>query len=226
MKIQMIAFDVAGTTVQDDGLVIRAFQKAFNFVVPVLWEDNQQNWTQYALDTMGQSKIEVFTALLGRDDLARTANSAFEGAYLDLVLTEGIAEIPGAGSLLKQLKSFGIPTALTTGFSRNTLNAILTKLQWNDLVDATITPPEVGAGRPSPLMLQRVAADLGVTDPGACVVVGDTASDIEAGLAFGAGIAVGVLTGAHSREVLLDSGATSVVNSVADLEHLLFSETF
>lgn len=225
MNIQMIAFDVAGTTVIDDGLVIRAFEKAFDFAVPIQWQDNQQRWTQYAKDTMGQSKIEVFTALLGRADLAREANAAFEGAYLDLVLTEGIDEMPGATDLLINLKNAGFATALTTGFSRNTLNAILKKLSWQDLLGATVTPGEVGAGRPSPKMLQKVATELGVTDPEACVVVGDTVSDVEAGLAFGAGVVIGVLSGAHSREALLSAGATSVVNSVAALQNLLFAQT-
>jgi phosphoglycolate phosphatase len=225
VKIQMISFDVAGTTVIDDGLVIRAFQKAFGFAVPLQWEEHQKEWTQYAKDTMGQSKIEVFTALLGRPDLAREANAAFEGAYLDLVLTEGIDEIPGATELFKNLKAAGFQTALTTGFSRNTLNAILKKLSWQDLLGATVTPPEVGAGRPSPKMLQKVAADLGVTNPEACVVVGDTVSDVEAGLAFGAGVVIGVLSGAHNLDALLGAGATSVVNSVAELQSLLLAET-
>lgn len=220
----MIAFDVAGTTVIDDGLVIKAFERAFSFTVPVLWDDRQDAWTQYALDTMGQSKIEVFTALLGRDDLAQKANAAFEGAYLDLVLTEGVKEVPGAGELLAQARSVGFPTALTTGFSRNTLNAILKQLGWQDLLSATVTPPEVGAGRPSPKMLQHVAAQLGVTSPESCVVVGDTIADVEAGLAFGAGAIIGVLSGAHTQAQLLGAGATAVVNSVADLEDLLFSE--
>jgi len=225
MRIQMIAFDVAGTTVIDDGLVIRAFEKAFGFAVPLQWEEHAEEWTQYAKETMGQSKIEVFTALLGRDDLAQQANAAFEGAYLDLVLTEGIDEMPGAGELLADLKAAGFATALTTGFSRNTLNAIIKKLGWQDLISATVTPPEVGAGRPSPRMLEKVAADLGVTNPEACVVVGDTVSDVEAGLAFGAGVVIGVLSGAHDSVALLGAGATSVVNSVADLRTLLLAET-
>jgi phosphonatase-like hydrolase len=223
MNIQMIAFDVAGTTVIDDGLVIKAFQRAFNFAVPVLWEDHQEEWTQYAIDTMGQSKIEVFTALLGREDLAAQANAAFEGAYLDLVLTLGVQEVPGAAQLLKNLQAAGFKTALTTGFSRTTLNAILNKLNWQELVNATVTPPEVGAGRPSPKMLQRAAELLQVTDPTLCLVVGDTVADVEAGLSFGAGAVIGVLSGSHSEEQLLAAGATAVVNSVADLESLLFA---
>jgi phosphoglycolate phosphatase-like HAD superfamily hydrolase len=52
-------------------------------------------------------------------------------------------------------------------------------------------------------------------------VIGDTASDIQAGLAFGANHVIGVLSGAHTREVLEFAGATSVINSVADLPSLI-----
>jgi len=220
---EMIAFDVAGTTVRDEGLVIRAFEKAFAFAVPVQWEERQAEFTQYAKDTMGQSKIEVFTAMLGRADLAEKANVAFEGAYLDLVLTEGVEEIPGATQVLNELKARGIPTALTTGFSRMTLNAILNQLEWNGIVNETVVPGEVGAGRPSPKMLQLAATKLDVMNPENCVVLGDTVSDMEAALAFGAGVRVGVLSGSHGQDALLAAGATAVIASVADLPHLLFN---
>ena len=220
---EMIAFDVAGTTVQDEGLVIRAFEKAFAFVVPLQWQERQAEFTKYALDTMGQSKIEVFTAMLGRQDLAEKANAAFEGAYLDLVLTEGVEEIPGATAVFNELQSRGIPTALTTGFSRFTLNAILNQLEWNGLVNETVVPGEAGAGRPSPKMLQLAATRLDVLNPENCVVLGDTVSDMEAAVAFGAGVRVGVLSGAHDRDALIAAGATAVIKSVAELPNLLFN---
>ena len=220
---EMIAFDVAGTTVRDEGLVIRAFEKAFAFAVPLEWQERQQEFTKYALDTMGQSKIEVFTAMLGRKDLAEKANVAFEGAYLDLVLTEGVEEIPGATSVLQQLNAKGIPTALTTGFSRFTLNAILNQLEWNGIVETTVVPSEAGAGRPSPKMLQVAATKVGVINPENCVVLGDTVSDMAAAVAFGAGTRVGVLSGAHTYDDLISAGATVVIESVAELPNLLFN---
>jgi len=220
---EMVAFDVAGTTVTDDGLVIKAFEKSFAVIVPELWAEKAGELTKYALDTMGQSKIEVFTAMLGDAELAKLANEAFEEAYIERVKTEGVAEIPGAADVFAQLRAKGIKTALTTGFSRPTLNAILESLGWRDLVDFTVVPGEAGAGRPSPLMLQAAAAALGVTDPANCAVLGDTLSDMEAAVAFGAGASIGVFSGAHGREVLAGAGATALVNSVAELPNLLFN---
>jgi phosphonatase-like hydrolase len=172
---------------------------------------------------MGQSKIEVFTAMLGSRELAQAANVEFEDAYLKLVESDGLDEIPGAEALLISLREKGFKTALTTGFSRPTLDAILDSLGWRDLVDTTVVPGDVGVGRPSPLMLEAAASSLGVEDRSSCVVVGDTGSDMQAAVAFGAGTRVGVLSGAHGREFLLQKGATAVLYSVADLPNLLFN---
>ncbi|MEN9990032.1 MAG: hypothetical protein RL508_1011 [Actinomycetota bacterium] len=220
--IQLVAFDVAGTTVQDSGLVLRAFEEAFAKAVPEQWAERRDELVQYAIDTMGQSKIEVFTAMLGDVALAEVANVAFEAAYYNLVLTEGVVEIPGARTVIEELKRRGIRTALTTGFSRMTLDAILKSLGWENLVDVTVVPSEAGAGRPSPVMLQKAASMVGVTDPMDVVILGDTISDMEAGVAFGAGHRIGVLSGTHKREQLASAGATEVLNSVSDLQEVLF----
>jgi phosphoglycolate phosphatase-like HAD superfamily hydrolase len=70
-------------------------------------------------------------------------------------------------------------------------------------------------------MLQKAADTLGVTNPANVIVCGDTAADMQAAIAFGAGQAIGVLTGAHDEHLLHDAGATSVINSVADLKTLI-----
>jgi len=53
------------------------------------------------------------------------------------------------------------------------------------------------------------------------IVCGDTAADMQAAISFGASQAIGVLTGAHNEQTLHDAGATSVINSVADLKSLI-----
>jgi phosphonatase-like hydrolase len=221
MNLEMAAFDVAGTTVKDDGIVIEAFQVAFEMTQPDLWPAKGAEWTQYAIETMGQSKIEVFTALLGDAEKAYQANVAFEEAYVNEVAEQGVCPIPGTLELFAHLQEQRIPVVLTTGFSRATLNVLLTELGWFDLIDLSVTPEEAGRGRPHPDMLQHAAKKLGIQNPQHSLVVGDTASDMKAGIAFGATDVVGVLSGAHGGEILIDAGATSVVNSVVDILTLI-----
>ena len=217
----MVAFDVAGTVLNDDGLVISAFKKAFEATQPDLWPTHGVEWTQYALDTMGQSKIDVFTKLLGDVEKAHEANVAFEESYVQEIAEVGAVPIAGAEDIFKYLRSRGVAVALTTGFSRSTLDRLLIELGWKDLIDLSITPSEAGRGRPHPDMLNMAVEVLGITKPEHVIVLGDTASDMQAAVAFGAGQAIGVLTGAHDEHILHDAGATSVINSVADLKTLI-----
>jgi phosphonatase-like hydrolase len=218
MNVEMVAFDVAGTVLNDDGLVIAAFKNAFEATQPDLWPTHGEQWTQYAIDTMGQSKIHVFTELLGDAEKAHTANIAFEESYVSEIAEVGAVAIAGAEDLFKYLRAKGVAIALTTGFSRSTLDTLLIELGWKDLIDISVTPGEAGRGRPHPDMLLKAATTLGITNPASVIVVGDTAADMQAAVSFGAGQVIGVLTGAHDEHRLHDAGATSVINSVADLK--------
>jgi len=221
MNVEMVAFDVAGTVLNDDGLVISAFKNAFEATQPDLWPTHGEQWTQYAIDTMGQSKIHVFTELLGEAEKAHRANVAFEESYISQVAEVGAVPIAGAEDVFKYLRSKGVAIALTTGFSRSTLDTLLIELGWKDLIDISVTPGEAGRGRPHPDMLQKAATTLGITNPASVIVLGDTAADMQAAISFGAGQVIGVLTGAHDEHRLHDAGATSVINSVADLKTVI-----
>ena len=217
----MVAFDVAGTVLNDDGLVLAAFKNAFEATQPDLWPTHGNRWTQYAIDTMGKSKIDVFTELLGDSEKAHRANIAFEESYLSEISETGALPIAGAEELFKFLRSEGIAVALTTGFSRSTLDTLIFELGWKDLIDLSVTPGEAGRGRPHPDMLQKATAALEISTPMQVIILGDTASDMQAGVAFGAGQIIGVLTGAHDVDTLYNAGATTVVNSVVDLKSLI-----
>jgi phosphonatase-like hydrolase len=221
MKPAFVAFDVAGTTMQDDGVVIAAFESAFSEAFPEQWAEHHEEWLAYVIETMGQSKIEVFTHLLKNRQLAVQANEAFEVAYSKVIETDGAEAIEGVEDVFRKLQAEGIPVVLTTGFSRPTLDAILESLGWWDLIDLSITPGEAGMGRPHPDMLNLAAQKLGVADPSSVVVLGDTQSDMKAGLAFGAERVYGVLTGCHDGEQLDAAGATAVIYSAADLFSLI-----
>lgn len=218
--VQLVVFDMAGTTIVDDGLVTQAFEVAATAVgIPEHGEERDRARI-YVLDTMGQSKIAVFRALLGSDDAARRANEAFEQAYGELI-DDGVDAIPGAVETFADLRSRGIATAFTTGFSPATQQRILDSLGWADVVDQVLAPTAGLRGRPYPDLVLAAALTAQVDDLANVVVVGDTASDIETARRARAGLSVGVLTGAHDEQTLLDAGADRVLASVADLTALI-----
>jgi phosphoglycolate phosphatase len=219
---ELACLDMAGTTVGDDGLVERAFTIALlrQGTEPGTLAFDQA--LTYVRATMGQSKIEVFRQLTqGDEDGANKLNATFEEAYGDLVREGAVAALPGAVRTLRLLRTAGIRTALTTGFSRSTQDDIVHALDWRGLVDAIVCPDETVRGRPHPDMILTAAARCAVADLNRVVVVGDTPSDVESGLRAGAGLVVGVLTGAGDRDGLVAAGAHKVIESVEDLPELL-----
>jgi phosphonatase-like hydrolase len=211
---------MAGTTVADDGLVLAAFSAALD-ALKVDSAADRERMTRYVVDTMGVSKITVFRALFpGDEQAAQEGNAAFESAYHERIsLTR---PLPGAAETFQRLRTDGVKIALTTGFSRATADALLGHLGWHGLIDLSLTPGEVGGrGRPHPDMILAAAARLADEDPRAVAVAGDTVSDIRSGLAAGAAVVAGVLTGAHGRAALLDAGATRVLDHVAELPALI-----
>ncbi|MFF3245020.1 phosphonatase-like hydrolase [Streptomyces sp. NPDC002870] len=217
-RANLVVLDMAGTTVADGGLVEQAFAAA----AERLGED-PASMIDYVRATMGESKISVFRHLFGDEARARAANAAFEDAYGELVDGGRIAPIPGAREAVEELRGQGRTVVLTTGFARTTQDAILGALGWQDLADLTLCPADAGGrGRPYPDMVLAAFLRTGAVDGVQQIAVaGDTSYDMLSGVRSGAGIVVGVLTGAHDKQQLQTHGATHVLGSVAELPGLL-----
>jgi phosphonatase-like hydrolase len=173
---------------------------------------------QYVRDTMGMSKIDVFTHLAGGDVTAATAaTAAFEGAYSEIVAEHGVEEIPGAGEAIAQMRAAGLKVALTTGFAPVTRDALLDGLGWHDMIDTALSPVDAGRGRPAPDLVLTALLRMGTSAVSAVAVVGDTSSDVQSGRRAGAGFVAGVLSGAHDRATLERAGADAVLDDVTSL---------
>jgi phosphoglycolate phosphatase-like HAD superfamily hydrolase len=66
-------------------------------------------------------------------------------------------------------------------------------------------------------MVLAAMARLGVEDPRAVAVVGDTVSDLESGTAAGAGAVIGVLSGAHAAADLAATPHTALIEDITAL---------
>jgi phosphoglycolate phosphatase len=216
MTIELICFDMAGTTVNDHGLVLEAFRRTIEELDVV--GDEAIKAEAYVIETMGQSKIEVFGVLF--DERAEVANEAFERHFVKAAHEVGVSEVPGAREAVENLKGRGIGVALTTGFSPSTREALIDVLGWSELFNLRVSPADAGRGRPAPDMVLLCALRSRVSAVQTIMVVGDTASDMQAGRRAGVGQCVGVLTGTDDHARLMASGADLVVSSVADLTKL------
>jgi phosphoglycolate phosphatase len=212
-RIALACLDMAGTTVRDDGAVEAAFDTALASVGMGEGSPRLAEARLLVRDTMGWSKADVFAALLEQAQAER-ATAAFASAYESLVERGGATEVPGALDVLRALRARGVLVCLSTGFAPSTRDALLDALGWRGEVDLALSPVDVGRGRPAPDLVLGAMERLGVGDPGAVAVAGDTVSDLEAGSAAGAAAVIGVLTGAHDRATLAAAAHTAIIDDI------------
>ncbi len=224
-EIKLVVLDVAGTTAQDDGLVVTAFQIAMSPTNPSAEE--LEEMTNYVIATMGQRKIDVFTHLCDGDyDEAIAAHDRFVESYIDLVAEGELRECDGVSDFFVELRKRGIGIGITTGFPREILDPIIYELGWEELIDFSVAASEVAEGRPAPDMIlktlemynkfHRVNLDCTLV-----AVAGDTQSDMKAAISAGVAVILGVTSGAHSEEELRAAGATEVSSTVLTLLTLI-----
>ena len=217
MSIRLACLDMAGTTISDDGSVERAFTVAVAEMGFEVGGTNYLSALSVVRQTMGRSKIEVFGLIFGKGAQAAAANAVFERAYDEEITKGAIFALPGAEEVLRALRGSGVQICLTTGFAPVTRDRLIDELGWYELVDLALSPADVGRGRPYPDLIWAAAERLDVDELADVVVVGDTPSDMAAGIAAGAGRVVGVLSGNSTADQLRDAGASDVLPSIAGL---------
>jgi phosphonoacetaldehyde hydrolase len=98
------------------------------------------------------------------------------------ILAQFSEPIEGAPETVEAWKAAGLRIGSTTGYTRELLDIVAAAAALRGYFpEASVTPDEVGAGRPTPFMCYRNAILLGVYPLSACVKIGDTPSDIAEG---------------------------------------------
>jgi phosphonatase-like hydrolase len=226
MSVQLVVFDMAGTTVRDKGSVADAFMEAaaqYGVQVP-RGEVNK---------VMGFRKKEAIRILLDKfylepvedlDGLIENIHDTFTRNMVSFYeQDQDLAPLPHAEKTFAWLKERGIKIALNTGFTRPITNAILHRLQWDnkDVIDMVISSDGVPEGRPHPYMIEAIMKQLQVTDPAQVVKVGDTEVDVAEGRNAGCGLVVSVTTGAYTRNELEQYSPDNIIDSLAELPPLI-----
>jgi phosphonatase-like hydrolase len=218
---ELVACDLAGTTVYDRGEVPAAFADALREAAVSFDPAEITAWR-------GASKREVLGRLLGRDGASAEAVAErlpqvydrFHALLAERLARAAPVSLPGVGEAFVRLRASGIRIALTTGFDRALVEQLLAAVDWAHLVDAWVCSDDVLRGRPAPDMILLAGRRCDVTDGDRIAVVGDTRLDLEAAWNAGARWRVGVLTGAHDRATLAAAPHTHVLVSVRDLPSL------
>ncbi|MDP1763224.1 MAG: HAD hydrolase-like protein [Sediminibacterium sp.] len=226
MNIELVVFDMAGTTVADNGNVNDSFRHAFasEGIIVNAADINK---------VMGYRKIEAVKTILAKyapylaDSLNETIHRIHDRFTEDMVFfylnDTDLKPLPFAEDLFQLLQSKGIKVALNTGFTRVITDAILTRLGWNKnpFINQVICSDEVPEGRPHAYMIQSIMRQLGISTVKNVAKVGDTEVDVLEGRNAGCGMVVSVTSGAYSREELIQYSPDFIIDSLQEFPALI-----
>lgn len=234
--VELVAFDIAGTVVDEGGAVYEVLRESVERAGAVVSDEQFLLWT-------GREKRSAIANLLrigGAAPTGPTVDEAF--AWFSAELGRRYREsppqpFPGVEELFAALRARGVKVALTTGFTRELTDALLTGLGWtvagdppgavggtdadaaldpDVTLDAVCAGDEVRDSRPYPYMIHTVMQRAGVASVDGVVAVGDTFADLDA--ARNAGVTgIGVTTGACTRAELEDRPHRSILDAAVEL---------
>lgn len=223
-RIELVVFDMAGTTVDEDNVVYKTVQKVIN--------DEGYNIRLEDVLKYGAGKekhqaitdvLKECTPLINVSQVADIAFSKFKVTLKNAYDTLEIKTFEGTEQLFKDLRNKHIKVVLNTGYDSITANFLLEKLGWivGKTIDALVTADDVENGRPEGDMIFFAMKNTGVIDPEKVMKVGDSAIDIEEGKNANCGITVGVLTGAQNRAQIQEANPTYMIESLNELRAIL-----
>ena len=220
--IELVVFDIAGTTIKDNGEIASAFQSAlheFGYEVPL----------EKINPLMGYKKTEAIKRMLieyeeNEEKISRRLIDRIHNRFLQLMVehystTDQLTSLPNAEEVFSKLRALEIKIALNTGFPKEITDVIMERTGWirNNTVDEVISSSEVPSGRPSSHMIQELMKRTSVTDPKKVVKVGDTEVDVAEGRNAGCLYSIGVTTGAFRREELEHYYPSYIIDDLLEL---------
>jgi HAD superfamily hydrolase (TIGR01509 family) len=177
-ELQGVLFDMDGLLVDSEPLWFEV-ECAVMARLDGRWSEADQQ----AL--IGGSLPRTVSYLLAR--AGRPASPEDVGHWLvdgmtELLMSRPLTMLPGAGELLAEVRSAGIPRALVTSSERPIMDAVLRQLGVG--FTATVCADDVTHGKPDPEPYLRAASLLGA-DPRACVALEDSPNGVASAEAAG-----------------------------------------
>lgn len=217
--IQLVIFDLMGTLIVDDGVVDRAYEAALAQAGIPSTGPGFASCLARIRELRGRPTLVVLTDVLDDPVAAEEATWAFDDSVLTSV--PHLRPHDGVNEVLTELSEQGILTAVTTSFTPEVRKAVLAACGWTDTFAATLSARGKRRGHPAPDLLLEAILGLSIDSVGQVAIVGDSATDLDAGNRAGAGLVVGVRSGGAPEGALEAAPHTHLIDSVAELPDVL-----
>jgi phosphoglycolate phosphatase len=212
---QLLLFDVDGTLVNSEAIILTA--QAQTFAAVGLPAPSRER----GLSIVGLSLHEAFTVLAGPEGPVDALVEAYREVFHALRKAGTIGEplYPGAAGLLARAAADPrFRLGMATGKSRRGVAALLDAHGWHEIM-ATIQTADDAPSKPHPGMILQASAATGIP-PDETVMIGDSVFDMQMARAAGAR-AIGVAWGFQPVEALQAAGAETIAADFDDLARIL-----
>ncbi len=199
-----VLFDVDGTLIDTNYLHVVAWWQALR--------ERGYDVTMAGIhEAVGMGSDKLMQRILGKEDPSvSAAHSRYYAPYLGR-----LRPFPRAADLLRATAQLGLAVVLASSVKSDEVDILLDTLQAGDAIETVVSSSDAEQTKPAPDLVQVAMRRSGL-DPGECVMVGDTAWDVEAAGRSGVPC-IAVRTGGWSAERLRAAGAVAVYDDVAAL---------
>jgi phosphonatase-like hydrolase len=223
MKIKMVVFDMAGTTVDEDNVVYKTLQEA------IVKHSISVTLDEVLSYGAGKEKLQAIMDIL--DQTNHTASPGIVKEIYNYFINQlainyntlEIKALPNVERVFKELIERNIKVVLNTGYNRETAESLIDKLGWKSSVDfdLLVTASDVKQNRPQPDMILFAMEELNINDPSSVIKIGDSAIDILEGKNAGCCLNIGITTGAQTREQLLEANPDFIIDNIYSIIEII-----
>ena len=222
--IKMFVFDMAGTTVNEKGIIYDTIYDTLKLLNYNVYKDDMWSWH-------GRSKNEILLYYLNNkynnanpyeihnnnNILKHELLSTFKTNLKINYFNKGNIKLMNyrMPDLFNKIRDEGVKITLNTGYDAEIQQTIIDTLKMDAFIDDYVSSDDVLNGRPYPDMIRLLMKRNEITNPNEVIKFGDTKNDILEGNNAKCFLSVGVLTGAGDENEL--SRADYILNSVMDI---------
>jgi len=223
MKIKMLVFDMAGTTVDEDNVVYKTLQEAIvKHSIAVTLDEVLKHGA-------GKEKLQAIVDILEQTNNPSSSEVVKQiyNYFIDKLTinykTLEIKALPNVERVFKELMDRKIKVVLNTGYNRETAESLIEKLSWELSVDydLLVTASDVKQNRPQPDMILLAMSELNINDPSGIIKVGDSTIDILEGKNANCGLNIGITTGAQTRDQLSEANPDYIIDDIYSIIEII-----
>ena len=208
--VELIIYDLDGVLIDSTEAIVEAFEHTLR-EIGVEYEEDR------LMPLMGHGLIHILEEVLPEEH--RGKEWELRERYIHHFQNSDTRLLPDVEETLRRLKEKGYMQSVATNKTSSEAKRILEHLAVDDVFDLIVGFLDVPNAKPAPDMILYTLEKLGV-EKKLAVFVDDTAFGLKAGVEAGVNT-VGILTGYHSREQLMEVHPDYIVDSMHRLKWLL-----